>query len=417
MFFILLHRHYNMEARTFTLKNGIRLIHLPVRSEIAYCGIMIHTGSRDEAETEHGLSHLIEHMLFKGTLKRKPFHLLSRMEDVGGELNAYTTKEETCVYASFLKKDYTRAMELISDVLRNSTFPENELIREKDVIIDEINSYKDAPGELIFDDFEEMIFPNHPIGRNILGSEKSLNAFTRDDLLRFMQGKYNTDEMVFCSVGEISFKILVRYFQKYFSAIPANPRLTTREKEGPYRVHYEKIEKDTYQVHCILGATAYNIFDNKRIGLYLLNNILGGQGLNSRLNMSLREKNGFAYNIESSYSPYFDTGVLSIYFGTDVENLEKSIQLADRELKMLRTKKLGVLQLGKAKRQMIGQLARARENHESLMFSMGKSLLVFDRFESLEETFSKIEQVNAEEILEIANETFPRNRISTLIYT
>lgn len=406
-----------MEHQIFTLENGIRLIHLPVRSEIAWCGMMIHTGSRDEDQKEHGLAHLIEHMLFKGTQRRKPFHLLSRMEDVGGELNAYTTKEETCIYASFLKKDYPRAIELISDVIQHSVFSENELIREKEVIIDEINSYKDAPGELIFDDFEEMIFPDHPIGRNILGTEQSLKLIARTDLMRFIGRKYNTDEMVFCSVGEISIKMLIRYFRKNFSGIPANPRLTPREKAGPYRVHNTTQEKDTHQVHCILGATAYDIFDKKRVGLYLLNNILGGQGLNSRLNMSLREKNGFAYNVESSYSPYFDTGVLSIYFGTDKENLGKSIKLANKELENLRTRKLGVMQLGKAKRQMMGQLARARENHENLMFSMGKSLLVFDRFESIEETFRKIEQVSAEEILEIANETFPADRISTLIYT
>jgi len=379
--------------------------------------MMIHTGSRDEAEEEHGLAHFIEHMLFKGTKKRKPFHLLSRMEDVGGELNAYTTKEETCVYASFLKKDYNRAMELISDLLLHSIFPEREMIREKEVIIDEINSYKDTPGELIFDDFEEMIFPEHPIGRNILGTEKSVKRFTQHDILNFIGQKYNTNEMVFCSVGEISFKILVRYFQKYFSDFIPNPRQIQRIPAGLYRTHYEKLNKDTYQTHCIMGATAYNFFDKKRIGLYLLNNILGGQGLNSRLNLSLREKNGYAYNIESSYNPYFDTGVLSIYFGTDKENLEKSIQLANKELKTLRTKKLGNLQLGKAKHQMTGQLARAHENHENLMFSIGKGILVFDHYEPMEETFKKLEKVSAEEILEIANETLAPDRISTLIYT
>lgn len=405
-----------MEYQSFELSNGIRLVHLPVRSEIAYCGILIHTGSRDEEKNEHGLAHFIEHMLFKGTQKRKPYHIMSRMEDAGGETNAYTTKEETCIYASFLSHDYPRAMELISDILIGSTFPVKEMEREKEIIIDEINSYKDSPGELIFDEFEEKIYPNHPIGRNILGSPGSIQGFTRQDIYKFIAKKYNTDEMVFCSVGNISVNSLIRYFKKYFSEIPSNRRSVKRLNTGLYNPSSEILKKGTWQTHCILGTTAYDVMDKRRIGLHLLNNILGGQGLNSRLNLSLREKKGYAYNIESSYSPYSDTGVLSIYFGTDHENLEKSIKIANHEMKQLRIKKLGSLQLRKAHRQIIGQLARARENHENLMFSLGKSFLLFNHFESMEEITRKIEAVSSEELLEIANDILASERLSTLIY-
>lgn len=409
-------RNFEMEYFTYELKNGIRLVHMPVESEIAYCGMMIHTGTRDEDVHEHGMAHFIEHMLFKGTQKRKPFHILSRMEDVGGEINAYTTKEETCIYASCLKADYSRAIELISDVLIRSTFPEKEMDREKEVIIDEINSYKDSPGELIFDDFEELIFPDHPIGRNILGSPESVKSFTRQQVEDFMSKNYNTDEMVFCSVGNINFNLLKRYFEKYFSEIPSNFRTKKRIQNLEYNSVNEVVKMDTYQTHYLLGTTAYNALDDRRVGLYLLNNILGGQGLNSRLNMSLREKNGYAYNIESSYNPYFDTGVLSIYFGTDSGNLAKSKRIAYNELKKLRTKKLGIVQLHKAHRQMIGQLARGRESHENLMFSLGKSILLFNQFESTEETNRKIEAVDANELLQVANEMLGQDRLSSLTF-
>ncbi len=405
-----------MEYYTHQLKNGIRLAHIPVESEIAYCGMMIHTGTRDEETNEHGMAHFIEHMLFKGTKKRKPFHILSRMEDVGGEINAYTTKEETCIYASCLKTDYSRAIELISDVMIHSTFPEKEMDREKEVIIDEINSYKDSPGELIFDDFEELIFPDHPIGRNILGSPESVKAFTRQQIHDFIGKNYNTDEMVFCSVGNIKFSQLIKYFEKYFSEIPSNFRKKKRVQGLEYHPVNKEVKMDTWQTHYLLGTTAYNALDDRRVGLYLLNNILGGQGLNSRLNMSLREKNGYAYNIESSYNPYFDTGVLSIYFGTDGNNLSKSIRIANNELRKLRSTKLGIVQLHKAQRQMIGQLARGRENHESLMFSIGKSILLFNQYESTEETNRKIEAVSAEELMEVANEMLALDRLSSLTY-
>lgn len=416
MFLYFCARIYFMEYLSYTLQNGMRLIHYPTRSEIAYCGLMIDTGSRNETENEHGMAHFIEHMLFKGTQKRKPWHILSRMEDVGGEINAYTTKEETCIYASFLKNEYPRAMDLISDILINSSFPEKEMDREKEVIIDEINSYKDSPGDLIFDDFEEMIFPKHSIGRNILGTPESLQRFSKKDIQGFISNNYHTSEMILCSVGNIPFKRLTRNFEKYFSSIPSGVKSKKTDKKPCYVPASKVVKKDTWQTHYIMGTKAYDVLDERRTGLYLLNNILGGQGLSSRLNMSLREKKGLAYNVESFYNPYFDTGVISVYFGTDKENLVKSIRVTNNEVKKLRTTKLGTLQLHKAKRQIIGQIARGRESHESLLFKLGKSYLLFGKFDSLEEMARKVEDVSAEDILNIAGEIFKPDRISTLIY-
>ena len=405
-----------MQIHNYKLENGIRLVHLPTTSEIAYCGILIHTGSRDEEPAEHGMAHFIEHVLFKGTRKRKPFHILSRMEDVGGEINAYTTKEETCIYASFLKGDYPRAMELIGDMLLHSTFPKKEIDREKDVIIDEINSYKDIPGEMIFDDFEELIYPNHPIGRNILGTEESLKRFNKDAILRFMGGQYHTDQMVLCSVGNIRFNLLKRYFQRNYSIIPENLRRNEREKAPDSISEFKSVKKDAWQTHCIIGTTAYDMHHERRLGMYLLNNILGGQGLNSRLNLSLREKNGYAYNVESSYNPYVDTGILSIYFGTDQQNLDKSLKLAHDELRKLRTRKLGSIQLARAQRQMIGQVARSRENHENLLFALGKSYLLFGYMDDMDTLKKKIQAITADELIDIANDILSPARLSTLVY-
>jgi predicted Zn-dependent peptidase len=405
-----------MELLRYTLENGIRLVHLSVPDIVGHCGLLINTGSRDENNSQHGLSHFIEHMLFKGTQKRKAYHILSRLEDVGGELNAYTTKEETAIHASFMKEHFERAIEIISDIIFNSIFPIKEIEKEKDVVIEEINSYRDNPAELIFDDFEELVFKNQPIGRNILGTAESVKSYTREMLFDFISENYSTEQMVFCSVGNISDDKILRLFQKYFSHIPRSVKPAIRKLLGLYEPADVTRNMDTYQNHCIIGNVAYDLKDKRRMGLFLLNNILGGQGLNSRLNLSLREKNGFAYNVESSYSPYCDTGVFSIYFGTDSHNLEKSISIANREMNKLCTTRLGSMQLGKAKNQIKGYLARGYENHESLMLSLGKSLLVFNKIDSLDETYRKIDSVSASEILETANEIFNKSNLSSLIY-
>ena len=405
-----------MDILFHTLNNGIRLVHRRINGLVAHCGIIINAGSRDETEKEHGIAHFIEHMLFKGTSKRKAYHILSRLEDVGGELNAYTTKEETAIHASFLKEDYERTIELISDITFNSIFPEKEVEKEKDVVIEEINSYLDSPSELIFDDFEELIFADQPIGRNILGTPESVKEFSHRKIADFISKNYLTDEMVFCSVGNIPDEKIIRLFQKYFSVKSSQRESHNTNTELIYKPASITKKKDTYQNHCIIGNVAYDLKDPRRVGLFLLNNILGGQGLNSRLNLSLREKNGLAYNVESSYNPYNETGVFSIYFGTDAKLLDKSLSICMAELKKLRTAKLGTIQLNKAKNQMKGYLARGYENHESLMLGLGKNLLVFNRIDSFEELCHQIDNVSSADLLNIANEILEPSMLSTLIY-
>jgi len=405
-----------MNLLLHSLSNGIRLVHYPIKGMVAHCGVIINAGSRDEKDQEHGIAHFIEHMLFKGTKKRRSYHILSRLEDVGGELNAYTTKEETAVHASFLIDDYERAVELIADITFNSLFPEKEIKKEKDVVIEEINSYLDTPAELIFDEFEEQIFSGMAVGRSILGSPRTVKSFSQKKIYDFISRNYNTEQIVFCSVGNIPDDKIIKLFKACFGSY------TSLKKESPVPTYWQYTpssitkEKDTYQNHCMIGNQAYNIKDKKRLGMFLLNNILGGQGLNSRLNLALREKNGLAYSVESNYNPYSDTGSFSIYFGTDKQYLSKSISIVNIELRKLCSSKLGTIQLSKAKKQIKGYLARGYENHENLMLSLGKSLLTFDKIETIEETCSKIDAITSSMLLEIANEVFDPSKLSVLIY-
>ena len=399
-----------------TLDNNIRLVHHRTSGIVAHCGIIINAGSRDETSSEHGIAHFIEHMLFKGTSKRRSYHILSRLEDVGGELNAYTTKEETAIHASFLKEDYERAIELIADITFNSLFPDKEIKREKDVIIEEINSYLDTPSELIFDEFEEQIFTGQAIGRSILGKPETVKSFSQKKIFDFISRNYNNEQIVFCSVGNIPDEKILRLFKTHFGSRVSNQRDSQRQAAWHYKSSSVTKEMDTFQDHCIIGNLAYSIKDDRRLGMFLLNNILGGQGLNSRLNMTLREKNGLAYNVESNYNPYYDTGTFCIYFGTDKQYLNKSISIVNVELLKLCNTKLGTLQLDKAKKQIKGYLARGYENHENLMLSLGKSLLTFDRIETIEETCLRIDALTSSQLLEIANEVFDQSKLSTLIY-
>ncbi len=407
-----------MEFESHTLKNGLRIIHKSVPNLIAHCGIMINAGSRDELEHEHGLAHFIEHVLFKGTQKRKAHHILNRIEDVGGEINAYTTKEETCIYASFLPGYYDRSLELLSDIIFHSSFPDNELEREKEIIYDEINSYKDSPSELIFDEFEELLFEGNPIGRNILGTKKHLKKFSKKEIFEFFDRNYTTDQMVITSVGNIKFEKLVKAIEKYFEVEPQNAqkKAPEREKFNTYKSTYVEKKKRTYQTHCIIGTPAYSLIDQNRLGLYLLNNLLGGPGLSSRLNMTLREKNGISYNSESAYTPYSDTGIFNVYFGTNKENLNKSITLVKKEFKKLQDAELSKFQLAKAKRQLLGQMAISSENHENLMLNMGKSFMVYDKVDSFQEITDKIQSITSLQLQEISNEIFNPQQLSYLIY-
>lgn len=405
-----------MDLIIHTLDNGIRLVHAPVPGIVAHCGIIINAGSRDESEGEHGIAHFIEHMLFKGTKKRNSYHILSRLEDVGGELNAYTTKEDTAVYASFLRDDYERAAELLADITFNSVYPEKEIKKEKDVVIEEINSYLDTPAELIFDEFEEQIFDGLPVGRSILGKPDSVRSFSRKKITEFISKNYRSDQIVFSSVGNIPMDKILKLFKTNFGSVRAGKKEKQQSPLCIYKQSFVRKKKDTYQNHCIIGNQAFSIRNEKRMGMFLLNNILGGQGLNSRLNLALREKNGLAYSVESNYTPYSDSGSLSIYFGTDKQYLGKSISIVNKELEKLCTVRLGTIQLSNAKRQIKGYIARGYENHENLMLSLGKSLLTFDKIETLEETYKKIDVITSSQLLDIANQVFDKSALSTLIY-
>jgi predicted Zn-dependent peptidase len=338
------------------------------------------------------------------------------LEDVGGELNAYTTKEETCIHGTFFCEYYARALDLISDIAFNSAFPANELKKGKDIIFDEINSYKDSPSELIFDEFEELLFDGNPLGRNILGSEKAIRSFTPEYIRNFIRRNFATSEMVVSSVGRIEFSKLIRLFEKYFNVPSMQPENTRIPAEFDYKPVRRSIERNTFQTHCILGNVAYKIADSRRLPLYLLNNYLGGPGSNSRLNMSLRERKGYAYTIDSMYTAYTDTGNLTIYFGTDKNLVDKCIDLILKELQLVKQKPLSMIQLHKAKRQVLGHIAISAENNENYMLSMGKSLLLFNKIESLEETQKKIEAITSMQLTDIANEVLDETRLSYLTY-
>lgn len=405
-----------MEYSSVTLSNGIRLIHSQVDSPVAHCGVVINTGSRDETPAEQGMAHFIEHTIFKGTISRKAYHIISRLEDVGGEMNAYTSKEETAIHASFLCEYYERAIELFSDILIDSTFPEKELKKEQEVIIDEINSYNDTPSELIFDEFEELIFEGHPMGKNILGTPELVRSFEARHIRQFMTENYHTDQMVISSVGNIPAKKFFHMAQRHFERFPANLRKKQRTRFQNYLLVRKVVEKGTFQAHCILGGEAFDVYHSDRLALVLLNSILGGQSGNSRLNLSLRERNGIAYNLESSYTAYSDTGTITIYFGTDQENLERAITLIEKEIRLLQHKLLGDLQLSKARKQLIGQLAMSQENREDLMLAIGKSMLVFNKVERLEDIYQRINNIKATHLMEVANQILEPGKLSRLIY-
>jgi predicted Zn-dependent peptidase len=405
-----------MQYYFHTLSNGIRLVHKHADSYVAHCGLTINAGSRDELENEQGLAHFIEHLIFKGTHKRKAYHILSHMENVGGEINAYTSKEDTCIYATFMNSHYARCLDLISDIVFDSVFPEKEIEKEKDVVMDEINSYKDNPGEQIFDDFDGIIFNNHPLGCNILGTPSHLKKFRRNHIFEFLGKNYATHEMVVSSVGKIEFSKLIKLVERYFGKFPTTSRALPRRSFDSYNPQEKTVKRRNHQVHCIIGNQAYSASHKHKTTLVLLNNILGGPGLNSRLNMGIREKYGFCYNIESHYQPYSDTGIFSIYFGTDSEHIDRTISLVQKELTLLREQRLGSLQLKRAKQQLQGQVAISFESNVNEMLSLGKSLLLYEKIDSIEEINEKIQTITASDLLEAANEVFDPACLSMLMY-
>ena len=405
-----------MQYNIHTLSNGLRIIHEPSSSKVAYCGFAVDAGTRDEAENEQGMAHFVEHLIFKGTRKRKAWHILNRMENVGGDLNAYTNKEETVIYSSFLTEHFGRALELLADIVFHSTFPQNEIEKETEVIIDEIQSYEDTPSELIFDDFEDMIFRNHPLGRNILGRPDLLKKFRSEDAMAFTSRFYQPSNMVFFVLGDFNFQKIVRQVEKLLVDLPLVTVENQRTIPPLYVPEQLVVHKETHQAHVMIGSRGYNAYDDKRTALYLLNNILGGPGMNSRLNVSLRERRGLVYTVESNLTSYTDTGAFCIYFGTDPEDVDTCLKLTYKELKRMRDVKMTSSQLMAAKKQLIGQIGVASDNNENNALGMAKTFLHYNKYESSESVFRRIEALTAEGLLEVANEMFAEEYLSTLIY-
>ena len=405
-----------MQYNIHTLSNGLRIIHEPSSSKVAYCGFAVDAGTRDEAENEQGMAHFVEHLIFKGTRKRKAWHILNRMENVGGDLNAYTNKEETVIYSAFLTEHFGRALELLADIVFHSTFPQKKKEKETEVIIDEIQSYEDTPSELIFDDFEDMIFRNHPLGRNILGRPDLLKKFRSEDAMAFTSRFYQPSNMVFFVLGDFNFQKIVRQVEKLLVDLPLVTVENQRTIPPLYVPEQLVVHKETHQAHVMIGSRGYNAYDDKRTALYLLNNILGGPGMNSRLNVSLRERRGLVYTVESNLTSYTDTGAFCIYFGTDPEDVDTCLKLTYKELKRMRDVKMTSSQLMAAKKQLIGQIGVASDNNENNALGMAKTFLHYNKYESSESVFRRIEALTAEGLLEVANEMFAEEYLSTLIY-
>ena len=404
------------KQRIFTLENGLQCAFQAQRSSVAHAVVAIRAGARDELDHQQGLAHFLEHNLFKGTSKRKAYHILSRLDDVGGELNAYTTKEETIIHASFLKTDFRRALELLYDVLANSTFPEKELEKEKEVIKDEISSYKDAPGESIFDDFEDHIFRGDPLGRNILGTPESVDGLSRADILEFQSRTYTADRIKLAVVGPFGSERVERSVAELFAGFQfadSNWENTFKGEGQPDRV-VENLAQ--FQDHYMVGWRTCGIHGHDRRSLSLLNNILGGPAMNSRLGLNIREKHGIAYNIESYLNLYSDVGMMGIYLGCDPQQTEKAAVLVAKEVAKLRETKLGTLQMSKAKKQFLGQMAMSEDNGLNSAVGAARALLHFGRVNDFETVASKIQAITAEQLQDVANAYLVPDRAFELIY-
>ena len=405
-----------IKQRIFTLENGLQCAFQAQRSSVAHVVVAVRAGARDELDHQQGLAHFLEHNLFKGTSKRKAYHILSRLDDVGGELNAYTTKEETIIHASFLKTDFRRALELLYDVLANSTFPEKELEKEKEVIKDEISSYKDSPGESIFDDFEDHIFRGDPLGRNILGTPESVDGLSRADILEFQSRTYTADRIKLAVVGPFGSERVERTVAELFAGFQfahSNWENTFKGEGQPGRV-VENLAQ--FQDHYMMGWRTCGIHGHDRRSLSLLNNILGGPAMNSRLGLNIREKHGIAYNIESYLNLYSDVGMMGIYLGCDPQQTEKAAALVAREVAKLRETKLGTLQMSKAKKQFLGQMAMSEDNGLNSAIGAARALLHFGRVNYFETVASKIQAITAEQLQDVANAYLVPNKAFELIY-
>lgn len=399
------------------LPNGIRVVHKEVNNtKIVHCGFVLDIGSRDERANQLGIAHFWEHMAFKGTKKRKAFHILNRLDSVGGELNAYTTKEKICFYASTLDKHTENAFELLQDITFDSIFPEKQIENERGVILEEMSLYRDSPEDAIQDEFDQVVFGDHPLGQNILGTQGSVNSFRRQDFQAFLKQNLNTEKVVFSCVGNIPFKKVKRLAEKYFGAVPKQTGERQRVDFGLYTPKNVVVEKQISQAHCAIGSTAFELGHPKRLPFFMLLNLLGGPGMNSRLNLALREKYGFVYNVEANYHPFSDTGLFAIFYGTEKRQAARSKKLVLKELQKLRKIPLGTLQLHNAKEQLVGQLAMSEENNVNMMLMMGKSILDLERIESLDSIFKNIRKQTSAQLLEIAKEAFAEEKMSYLTF-
>ena len=394
-------------------------------THVAYCGIAIDAGTRNEQPSEQGMAHFCEHIMFKGTQKRRAWHILNRMEAVGGDLNAYTNKEETVVYAAFMKEHLARATELIADVVFNSTYPQHEIDKEAEVIVEEIESYNDTPSELIFDEFEDIIFKGHPLGHDILGTKEKVRSFRTEDAIQFTQRLYRPERMVFFVFGNYAFERVKKTAEKYLqnhssrstlhaspSTLHVSPSTFHASSKGETIVR----NKGTHQAHVMMGCPAYPSNDKKRVALYFLNNLIGGPGMNSILNIALREHHGLVYTVESSLTNYTDTATFAIYFGCDAEDVEKCLRIVRKELDKLMQTPLTKRQFEAAMKQIRGQIGVACDNFENYALDMAKSFLHYNKFEGVEDTFQHLNQLTPELLQEVAQDLFSEQNLTTLIF-
>ena len=441
-----------MKYNTYTLDNGLRIIHLPSDSQVVYCGYQINAGTRNEEPGEEGLAHFCEHVTFKGTERRKAWHILNCLESVGGDLNAYTNKEGTVYYSAILKEHIARAVDLLSDIVFHSVYPQAEIDKEVEVICDEIESYNDSPAELIYDEFENILFKGSPLGHNILGTAEQVRAFTTEDALRFTQKLYRPDNAIFFAYGDIDFKKLVRLLQRaladdesvvnlaeeklpqisQITQISWNENSIAEEKSvsSVKSVGHENypsvgeeiagqtivMQKNTHQAHVMIGTRAYDVNDDRRMPLYLLNNMLGGPGMNAKLNLALREHNGLVYTVESTMVSYGDTGTWSIYFGCDEHDVKRCLRLVRKELDKFMQKPLSDAQLKAAKKQIKGQIGVACDNRENFALDFGKSFLHYGWEKNVDRLYEQVDAITAAQIQAVAQELFDKDRLTTLIF-
>ena len=421
-----------MKYNTYTLDNGLRIIHLPSDSKVVYCGYQINAGTRNEEPGEEGLAHFCEHVTFKGTERRKAWHILNCLESVGGDLNAYTNKEGTVYYSAILKEHIARAVDLLTDIVFHSVYPQTEIDKEVEVICDEIESYNDSPAELIYDEFENIIFKGSPLGHNILGTAEQVRSFKTEDALRFTRKLYRPDNAIFFAYGDIDFKKLVRLLKKSFLSEERrvkSEKFNSPEAQTQFNIQHSTfntqhsfegqtivMQKNTHQAHVMIGTRAYDVNDDRRMPLYLLNNMLGGPGMNAKLNLALREHNGLVYTVESTMVAYGDTGIWSIYFGCDEHDVKRCLRLVRKELDKFMQKPLSEAQLKAAKKQIKGQVGVACDNRENFALDFGKSFLHYGWEKNVDRLYEQVDEITAEQIQAVAKELFDKDRLTTLIF-